>query len=76
MALIEIPYIADGAGCWKIPIPGGGCRQFCSREAALAFALKLAKEGRSTTAKPSYLCVEGGDGKWRLFTPDLLPAKG
>lgn len=73
MALIEIPYDSEGAGGWKIPIPGVGCRQFSSREAALTFALKLAKEGRSTTAQPSYLCVEGGDGKWRLFTADLLP---
>ncbi|MEP7184784.1 MAG: hypothetical protein ABI767_03005 [Rhodanobacter sp.] len=75
MALIEIPYDSEGTDGWKIPIPGDGCRQFCSRDAAMAFALKLAKEELLTTAQPSYLCVEGGDGKWRLFTPDLLPVR-
>lgn len=75
MALIEIPYHSEGTDGWKIPMPGDGCCQFCSREAALAFALKVAKEDQSTTAQLSYLCVEGGDGKWRLFTPDLLPLK-
>ncbi len=73
MGLIEIPFDSEGSNGWTIPIPGDGCRQFCSRDAALAFALKLAKEERLTRAQGSYLCVEGGDGKWRLFTPDLLP---
>ncbi len=73
MTLIEIPYDSEGADGWKISLPGDGCRQFSSREAALAFALQLAQESQSTTAQPSYLCVEGGDGKWRFFTPDLLP---
>jgi hypothetical protein len=75
MELIEIPYDSEGADGWKIPIPGDGCRQFRSRDAALAFAFKLAKERVSTTAQPSCLCVEGADGKWRLFTTDLLPVK-
>lgn len=73
MELIEIPYDPEGAHGWKIPIPGDGCRQFSSRDAAMAFALKLAKDLSSGTQKPGYLCVEGADGMWRLFTHDLLP---
>ncbi len=41
----------------------------------MAFALNLAKRERATKDADSYLCVEGADGKWRLFTADLLPVK-
>jgi Uncharacterized protein conserved in bacteria (DUF2188) len=75
MELIEIPYNPDEAHNWKIPIPGDGCQKFSTREEAMAFALQLAKKIVSKSAEPSYLCVEGGDGQWRLFTPDLLPVK-
>ncbi|MEO6799771.1 MAG: hypothetical protein ABI178_07535 [Rhodanobacter sp.] len=75
MDMIEIPYRAEGTKGWTIPIPGDGERQFASREEAMAFALTLAKEQSVATAKPSYLCVEGGDGRWRLFTADLMPVR-
>ncbi len=71
--MIEIPYRPEGPNGWKVPVPGDGEKQFSSREEALAFALRIAREQHSATAEPRYLCVEGGDGKWRLFTTDLLP---
>jgi hypothetical protein len=74
MEMFEIPFSPDHAHGWTIPIPGDGERQFASREDALAFALELAKQQR-LAANPSYLCVEGGDGQWRLFTPDLMPVR-
>lgn len=75
MALFEIPYNSDEDDSWKIPIPGDGCQQFRSRDEALAFALKLTKERQSMEDGSNYLCVEGGDGIWRLFTADLLPVR-
>ena len=74
MALFEIPYEPEDGDGWKVPIPGDGCRQFASREGALTFARSLAKQ-RELIDQDNYLCVEGGDGIWRLFTPDLLPVK-
>lgn len=73
MKLFEIPFKRDSDHGWTIPIPGDGERQFQSREAALAFARLLADEAKSSAGEVSYLCVEGGDGKWRLFTPELKP---
>ncbi|HZX72027.1 MAG TPA: DUF2188 domain-containing protein [Rhodanobacter sp.] len=73
MDMIEIPYSAEGTKGWTIPIPGDGERQFASRDEALAFARTLAQKHFAATARPSYLCVEGGDGHWRLFTADLMP---
>ncbi len=37
--------------------------------------MTLAKGVRIANGQSSYLCVEGADGRWRLFTPDLLPVK-
>ncbi|MFC5435286.1 DUF2188 domain-containing protein [Rhodanobacter umsongensis] len=76
MKLIEVPFRPDQDNGWTIPIPGGGEKQFKSRDEALAFALKLAKQQqRGTNATSRYLCVEGADGQWRLFTSDLLPVR-
>jgi hypothetical protein len=72
--LIEIPFRPDRDHGWTIPIPGDGEKQFCSRDDAMEFALNLAKGTRATKDADSYLCVEGADGQWRLFTADLLPA--
>lgn len=75
MQLIEIPFRPDKLHGWEIPVPGEHSRHFASREEALAFALSLARQRRANRVEPSYLCVEGGDGQWRLFTPDLTPPK-
>lgn len=74
MEMIEVPYSAEGTQGWTIPIPGDGERQFASRGDALEFALMLVKKHPTNTAEQDYLCVEGGDGRWRLFTADLKPA--
>ncbi|MEO7050983.1 MAG: DUF2188 domain-containing protein [Rhodanobacter sp.] len=73
MNLIEIPFAPDASHGWTIPIPGDGEKQFSSRENALAFARTLSRDVEMQSGNRSYLCVEGADGKWRLFTADLLP---
>lgn len=75
MNLIEIPFAPDVRHGWTIPIPGDGEKQFATREQALAFAQTLAKGDTTQSGQNSCLCVEGADGRWRLFTPDLLPIK-
>lgn len=75
MNLIEIPFASHASHGWTIPIPGDGEKQFSSREQALAFAQTLAKGASREGGHDSCLCVEGADGRWRLFTPDLVPVK-
>lgn len=72
MELFHIPFTADGSHGWTVPVPGDGEKQFASRKAALAYATSLARTERAE-GESTYLCIEGGDGQWRLFTPDLLP---
>lgn len=73
--LIEIPFTPDATHGWSIPIPGDGEKQFSSRDQALAFAQTLAKNVRNETGHDSCLCVQGADGRWRLFTEDLVPVR-
>lgn len=75
MTMIEIPYDPENTDGWKVPIPGDGARYFASREAAMKFGVQLAKGVAGPTKSRGMLCVEGADGRWRLFTSDLLPIK-
>jgi len=68
-----IPLNADAKHGWTIPIPRDDEKQFATRLEALAFARKLAQEESSIKRENNYLCVEGGDRRWRLFTADLMP---
>ncbi|WP_198148890.1 DUF2188 domain-containing protein [Luteibacter yeojuensis] len=55
---------------WHIATPGGSHRTFEARHDAVAFAAKLAARLDGAAGR-AYLSIEGEDGKWRLFTPDL-----
>jgi hypothetical protein len=67
MEIFYIPFKPDAKDGWKVQIPKDGEKQFVSR--------KVAKQAVSEQSESSYLCVEGGDKKWRLFTPDLKPVE-
>jgi len=73
LEIFYIPFNADARHGWTIPIPRDGEKHFSSRPEALAFARKLALEESFTEGENSFLCVEGGDKRWRLFTGDLMP---
>jgi len=73
MEIFYIPFDADAAHGWTVTIPRDGERRFVSRQDALSFASLLAKGESSEHDIDSYLCVEGGDRMWRLFTADLMP---
>lgn len=72
MELFHIPYEADRSHGWTIPVPGDGEKRFTSRKPALAYATSLARD-EPEGGERRFLCVEGGDGQWRLFSPDLKP---
>jgi hypothetical protein len=58
---------------WSLTLPDGQARSFPDRKAALVFALEQARHVTFVTRQPAYICVEGPDGRWRLFDPDLKP---
>jgi hypothetical protein len=72
MEIFYIPFNPDSSHGWTVPIPRDGERQFASRSDALAFARQIAKEETAVAGTKNYLCVEGGDKMWRLFTADLM----
>lgn len=73
MEIFDIPFNPDAAHGWTVSIPRGGEKRFVSRADALAFAQMLAKDESISQRTNNYLCVEGGDKHWRLFTADLMP---
>lgn len=69
MFVFDIPLHPPG-DIWHIAQPDGRCHAFDARHAAVAFAAKLAAR-LDRTDGGAYLSIEGEDGKWRLFTPEL-----
>jgi hypothetical protein len=72
--IIEIPFEPDAAKEWSVHIPGDGFKHFSSRDEAIAFAFKLVNSEK-LAQREGFVCIEGGDGHWRVFTSDQLPAK-
>lgn len=76
MRLFEIPFQPDPAGIWSISnVDDDDEHQFMSRDKALSYALSLAIKDRRCGRGNGLLCIQGADGQWRMFTPDLLPAE-
>jgi hypothetical protein len=73
MKVFDIPYTPDAADAWAIPIPGDGERHFDQRTDALDFARTLTRKLDAHGDGPSFICVEGADGRWRLFDSDFKP---
>ncbi len=47
MTFLDIPYDANAQKRWSVPIPGDGERIFETRDAAMLFAMQLAKKEES-----------------------------
>jgi len=69
MRVFDIP-LAPPDHTWAVSIPNGERRQFGARHEAVVYAAKVAAQ-IDTMSGGAYLSIEGEDGKWRLFTPDL-----
>jgi hypothetical protein len=69
MLVFDIPLHPPG-DTWHVSQPDGRSHSFDGRHAAVSFAAKLAARLDSTEGG-AYLSIEGEDGKWRLFTPEL-----
>lgn len=68
MLVFDIP-INPPDHTWAVS-HNGERRQFSARHEAVVYSAKLAAR-LDRTDGGAYLSIEGEDGKWRLFTPDL-----
>lgn len=73
MVIYEIPYEPAGSADWHVDISTDGRRNFDSRQAALAFARESAKAREVTSGVTACISIQGGDGRWRTFDPQLDP---
>lgn len=71
MLIFDIPYHAQNDGTWAVDKPGGARRAFHSRHDAVRFAAKEASGMSGRRNETALLSIEGDDGRWRLFGPDL-----
>lgn len=73
MRVIDVPFDANHPAGWSLTGITEGEQIFQSRGEALTHAMAYAKRYAFEFRREAYICVEGGDGKWRLFTPELQP---
>lgn len=71
MKIFDIPLHADRPNGWVVPIPGDGEETFGSRNDAIGYAMVLARKQEARRDEPSFVCVEGADGRWRLFDSNM-----
>ncbi|WP_331521775.1 hypothetical protein [Pinirhizobacter sp.] len=73
MVIYEIPFEPAGSADWHVDISTDGRRNFDSRQAALAFARESAKAREVNFGVTACISIQGGDGRWRTFDPQLEP---
>ncbi|WP_250627874.1 DUF2188 domain-containing protein [Pinirhizobacter soli] len=73
MVIYEIPFEPADSADWHVDISTDGRRNFDSRQAALAFARESAKAREVKSGVTACICIQGGDGRWRSFDPQLDP---
>lgn len=71
MLIIDVPYPAQADGTWGVDQPSGAIYGFANRMDAVRHAAKTAATLSSGHGGPVLLNIEGEDGDWRLFGPDL-----
>jgi hypothetical protein len=75
MIFYEIPYEKGNTQTWHLDGLAEGRRDFDSRVAALAFAMQSAKAAVNRCGDRACISIQGADGYWRTFDPDMLPLK-
>lgn len=72
MITYDIPFSSLPSGPWGVCFSDSKLRLFDSRVAALAFAMRDAERKRRE-GLVVMVSVEGADGRWRAFDPDMKP---
>jgi hypothetical protein len=73
MVIYEIPFEPADSADWHVDISTDGRRNFDSRQAALAFARESANAREMKSGVTACISIQGGDGRWRTFDPQLEP---
>lgn len=71
----EIPYECGDTHSYHLDGIAGGRRQFDTRVAALAYAMQSAKAMVGPSGAHACIAIQGADGNWRTFDPDMLPIR-
>jgi hypothetical protein len=71
----EIPYEIGNTQSCHLDGLAGGRREFDTRVAALAYAMQAAKAMVRSSGNHACIAIQGADGNWRTFDPDMLPIK-
>jgi len=75
MIFYEIPYEQGNTKTWHLDGLAEGRKEFNSRVAALAYAMKSANAAVKTYGDQACIAIQGADGSWRSFDPNMLPLK-
>ncbi|APG04295.1 hypothetical protein BJI69_10570 [Luteibacter rhizovicinus DSM 16549] len=70
MVVFDIPFHPP-QDTWTIALPSGAQHAFSARHEAVRFAAREASRLTTSKGRQVFLSIEGEDGKWRLFGPDL-----
>lgn len=73
MIFYEIPYESENLDCWHVDGLVGERREFDTRVAALAYAMQSARARVDASGGDACIAIQGADGNWRRFDPDMLP---
>jgi hypothetical protein len=73
MIFYEIPYEKGSTQMWYVDGLAEGRKNFDTRVAALGYAMKLAGAAVRSRGDKACVAIQGADGSWRSFDPDMLP---
>lgn len=71
MVIYDVPFDPVDSAMWKVSSARCGERRFASREHALSFAMSETRAAALREPDGAFVNIEGADGKWRLFDPEL-----
>ncbi len=72
MITYDIPFACFPSGQWSASFTGGKLQLFDTRLSAITFAVRDSNRKRLAGFE-AVISVEGADGRWRAFDPDMKP---
>jgi hypothetical protein len=69
--IYDVPFAPTDAALWQVSSKQSGERRFETREHALAYATRAIQAAARTEPGGAFVNIEGADGTWRLFDPEL-----
>lgn len=73
MFFYEIPYEVGNTEAGHLDGLVGGRREFDTRLAAIEYAMQSASALVGSSPDQACIAIQGPDGRWRTFDPDLSP---